>query len=206
MMKASGPLAQLARAPPLQGGGHRFEPCTAHSFLPAEAALRRSHDTPDAQSTASPVQANGGRTLRRNTLPLPAADGPHPPGRRVATHIGGITAGQARGIRRAAAERSRAMATAQKSSKSKATKPYTGALPGGAAVAKGHAKGKGTSPDPQVTGLADWRTVDPAVARRHLPARPRPTRFPDPGGQLPPLPSPIPVSDDADLQAWADER
>ena len=30
---SSGRLAQLARAPPLQGGGHRFEPCSAHSLV-----------------------------------------------------------------------------------------------------------------------------------------------------------------------------
>src|SRR5579862_9178117 len=42
--RQSGRLAQLVRAPALQAGGRRFEPCTAHHF-PCKSHTSANHDS-----------------------------------------------------------------------------------------------------------------------------------------------------------------
>ena len=48
-----GRLAQLVRAPPLHGGGHRFESCTAHFVSPLFSGRLQDHLTHDVSRMVS---------------------------------------------------------------------------------------------------------------------------------------------------------
>ena len=79
-----GRLAQLARAPPLQGGGHWFEPSIAHlSFAPATGALVLSHKELaraslhcSSSAQRSPNQVGCMTTVINSTTGLPRRQSP----------------------------------------------------------------------------------------------------------------------------------